>query len=417
MIFRKFCISQRPYPWVITVSMILGFLLAPVIFSNIKNISNAFISRVDRKTTPEPLYGFLQPFSYNSAFWDMSFALDFAGVYYRAKNFDRGDIYTNRNYDILGRPLLYSPIICYLYSKTFCKLPYSTAVLFHIFFQCILLLIATYLVLRYYKLELLIIPFILIYSILLFLTPVGLSWFERGQFEIYPALAILFFMFAVQESKGYAFVISAIFASLKWTLAPFFIQAFVIYFFLSRDKDKIKFCLMFAAVIVLTLVFFPYYLKDYLTILTQAQSFSAEGISLVSRMPSYVISLIPLITLGVYLIPLCLNYKRIKSHNTFLPYMTSLVTINMLLPSITYEYRIVCLIGFLPMTIPWVIKYKEDRLFQIEFISLLTIFMFVAFHGFWMISESFPPMEYMISAYFAFYLAISTICIPRLMPN
>ncbi|MBF0512008.1 MAG: DUF2029 domain-containing protein, partial [Candidatus Omnitrophica bacterium] len=236
--------------------------------ANINHLIYSINTGVVWQTDPKPLYGFLQPSSFDPVFSDLTFAVDFSGVYFRSNNFDKGDIYRNRYYDVTHRPLLYSPLICYLYNKTFCHLPFPRSALLHLLFQVFLLMIGTLFVYRYYRLDILILPTLVLYAVLIGLTPVGLSWFERGQFDIYPAVAILFFVFGVTESKWYAFVLSALVASLKWNMIPFFVEGFVFYLLFYGDKRRFQFLGVFLGIIAVSVILFPQYMRDYFSILS-----------------------------------------------------------------------------------------------------------------------------------------------------
>jgi len=281
-----------------------------------------------------------------------------------------------------------------------------------IFLILMLLLSASYYVLSYYRLSFMAIPVSLIYLIIIFLTPVGLTWVERGQCDIYPALAILFFMFAVYESKASAFILAAFFASLKLTIAPFFIQAFILYLLIDFNYKKLFFFFLFAAVILTTLLIFPQYSIAFLTSVFSVPF--VEGITLVNRMPHIVILLIPFLSLLVYLIPLYLSPRKDLFLKTFLPYSTGLVAIGVLLPPTSWEYRTICFLGFIPMVIAWLNRYSWDKIYTREFISLFLLFLVVTFHGFWFISAIRPAWEYFIASYIAFYLAIAVISISRI---
>jgi len=257
-------------------------------------------------------------------------------------------------------------------------------------------------------------PVALSYFIILFLTPVGLSWIERGQSDLYSALAILFFMFAVYESKAYAFILSAFFVSLKPTISPLFIQAFILYLLIDFNFKKLLFFFLFTATVLATLLLFPQYSTAFLTLVYKTRLSLVEGITLVRRMPDIVVFLIPIFSLLVYLIPLCLNPQKHIFLKTFLPYSTGLVAINILLTFTSWEYRMISLLGFFPMAIAWVNFYSRDRIYTKEFISLLLIFLFIATHGFWIISAIAPKWEYFIASYMAYYLAIAVISISRI---
>lgn len=403
--------------WTVFLSIFLGGLLFSPISSNIVKMIHTFETGKVDQTNPLPLYGFFRPEKNKPVCNDFTFGVDFGQIYYSSKYFSNVDIYKTTKYDVFERPFCYPPILCYLYNKTLCHFLYPQAVILHLFLQIFLLLSASYYVLNYYRLNFMALPVTLIYFIVLFLTPVGLAWAERGQFDIYTALAILFFMFAVYESNAYAFILAAFFASLKPTIAPFFVQAFIVYLLIDFNHKKLLFFFLFAAVILINLLFFPHYSILFLTAVYTIR-FWSQGLTLVNRMPSIIILFIPIISLLVYLIPLGLKAQKHISLKTFLPYATGLVTIDILLTPISWEYRTLCLLGFIPMAIAWFFHYCRDILYRREFILLFLLFLFVSFHCFWFLSSAStmwsPKPEYFIASYIAYYLAIAVISISRI---
>ena len=395
---------------VIIISIFLGAIATPFIVSNITKMCHAIQTTTPANIIPQPLYGFFHFDSPKEEYKKVTYAWDFGPVYVTGKgfnNFNYTDIYTGQ-FDGSEGPILYPPILHYLYNKTFCKFPFAQAALLHLSFQIVVLLGATYFVLRHYRLSIMVIPVTIVYFIILFLTPVGLSWFERGQFDIYPALAILFYMFAVDTSQGSMFAMSAFFASLKGTVFPFFIPAFIMYLLFKPSFKKLKFFLIFTSVILAAMLFFPYCWKSCLLANYQYQNSYIGGITLVNKIPRWALYIIPLMSALIYLIPLFLNKRTSSFPRTYLPYMTGVGALSILLASLSYEFRAICLIGFLPMVIRWAIKYKQDQPYQIGCIVLFVLFLFTVFHGYWIIDKMDLDEGTIINIYLLYFVSITT---------
>jgi len=389
--------------------IVLGVLISPQVVSNISKLSISILTGVRIEPIPSPLYGFLHFPNLKPEFKDITFAADFASVYTTAKHLDKPDIYTGE-YDVSHRDVPYPPITFFLCNKFLGKLPFGQAALSFLFLQIILLFISSFLVLRYYRLGLIMIPLTVVYSYLLFLTPVGLSWFERGQFDIFPALSILFFMFAVYESKGYAFVLSALFASFKWTACLFFVQGFIIYLVYCFDLKSLKHFSIFAGVLLLTLVFSPYklILNSFLA-LYKFQRLSPMGPTLTNRLPAESIYLLLILSLLGYLVILLMCHHKKIFLKTFLPYMTGLLALDLIIISRAFEYRALCFIGFLPMLLPWIIKFKNISFYKIFFVFTFSLFIIAAFHGVSSNLSIYMTDENLTTIYLAYFIMISVL--------
>ena len=64
---------------------------------------------------------------------------------------------------------------------------------------------------------------------ILFVTPVGLSWFERGEFFLYVAISYLLLLFGLTRNNPILIIVSAGFAFIKWTSLPFIFVILVVY--------------------------------------------------------------------------------------------------------------------------------------------------------------------------------------------
>ena len=406
--------SAQKFRVVVIISILLWGLLWPRISSNVSNLSQSIMTGKVIHTIPDPLYGFLHFESKNSAFNNHTFAVDFAGVYFIVRNFDKNDIYSG-NYDPRG-PIVYSPGMLYFYKKTFCRMPFGVAAVAHLGFQVVLLLLSTIFILRYYKLSMMIVPVSLLYAVLITCSPVGLAWFERGQFDVYAAIALLFFVFGVYESKGYAFALAALFAAFKLTIAVIFIQGFIIYLWMGSHKVKWKFSSMFAGIFLFAFILFPKKLPGFFMCLQKVQN-SPQGLTLVNKLPASVCGAIPVFCVLLFL--LLVFFARDKEsalRKFFLPYMTGLAGLNLLLLANNSEYRIMCCLGFIPLMFVWFFRLCKDRWYCCGTMACFFLFLLTVFHSLWFLGLDVVSWDDLILAYIAYYLAIVLVSFSRVIP-
>ncbi|MBF0594299.1 MAG: hypothetical protein HQL22_04960 [Candidatus Omnitrophica bacterium] len=397
----------------IIFSLLTAIIISPLIFVNIQNFFYSVQTGVPSKTTPESLRGFVRFNSPSPEFKELTYTEDFKPVYVASKkfiNFNNPNIY---NKEIFGCPHQnrYPPLLYFLYNKTFCNFSFPTATLLHLFSQILLLVLASFYILCYYNLAIMIIPVTVIYCAVLFLTPIGLFWLERGQFDIYVALSIMFFLFAAIESKSPFFALSAIFMSLKPTIFPFYIQAFIVYLAFNWNLEKLKHLAIFISLILVTLIIFPNCWMPYLLSCIDYQTNYSSHITLIKTFPALLLTFLLAINLTAYLTSLFVNRNKNILQNTFLPYMSSICVLSLSLASINFEYRIIALLGFIPMIFVWLIKIHNDQSYKIEFSIFFLLLIYVEFHGYWNFTTWLPSDDIIITTYLAYYLTVSLISI------
>ncbi|MBF0331955.1 MAG: hypothetical protein HQL17_08495 [Candidatus Omnitrophica bacterium] len=402
-----------PYVWIVVVSLFLGAWCSPLIVSNVEKMSRSIMTGKETKPVPMPLYGFWHPQSRMNRSEHFTFAVDFAGLYMIARHFGEPDLYQGK-YDVMKRTVVFPPILFYMCNRLFCGISFPQAALCFIFLQVAILLISSFWILRYYRLGVLIVPTAVLYFFLLFLTPVGLTWFERGQFDIYPALSILFFMFAVYESKGYAFVLSAFFASLKWVAPLFFLQAFIAYLFLFHARRSWGYFGLFMGTILLTLIVFPYDLiYSYFQCLLEYQKISPlpSNISLINKIPSLVQSVLIILSSGAYVLALFQCKEKGIFFKTFLPYATGLLALNILMMSRPWEYKALCFLGFVPMIVPWAMKFTNSYVYRVVFLVAFGLFLMIVFRTYGLFMPLPIGAEVITTIYLAYFMGIVTLSV------
>ena len=132
---------------------------------------------------------------------------------------------------------------------------------------------------------------------MLFCTPVGLTWYERAQTDLYMASAFLFLAKGIRDDSTLDFVWAGLLASLKWSSFPFFGIVGITYILLKRDHKlhRAALVLIAACIPVLLLVVFGRHALDYIMLVSRFEvDQSAQGISLSRFLPRIIARIIPL---------------------------------------------------------------------------------------------------------------------------
>jgi hypothetical protein len=142
-------------------------------------------------------------------------------------------------------------------------------------------------------------PSLLLLNVCLFLTPVGLSFFERGQFTLYVGLCYLWLMLALVTGKWRYSIVSALFGFLKWTSFPVIFVVLSVYLIHGKNWQEIRERLALSALccgtIMLLFFTFPrddmFFLKE---LFAQELTFVPMGITLLKLLPRFIVKTVPL---------------------------------------------------------------------------------------------------------------------------
>ena len=312
------------------------------------------------KTTPAPLYGLFRiP---NTELFERSkandrLAGDFAQVYFPSKEFNK----LNKNYrygqfDPWNRSSRYAPFIHYLCAISYCKLDYGPASLVHIYLQLVLFYIAIAFVLfvlntlKYLPLSLFLV------NAGLFLTPVGLSWLERGQFSLYVAISYMFLILGILKKHTLFFLLSALFAFIKLTSFPAIFVILSVYILSSGSikelKSRVFLTILFFMVIVLLLAVLPTDGYYFLRGLYQQENFiPPQGVSLGKLLPIEYVKLTPFVLIGFGLLYVRKFQNKLDG---YLPFYVCVCIMMCLYPTVAYEYNLLTMFCFIPFFMYWV---------------------------------------------------------------
>jgi hypothetical protein len=283
-------------------------------------------------------------------------AVDFAQVYFPSRDgTSLGENYRTGILDPLQRPSRYAPLLHVLCSLTICRLDYGPASLLHMLIQVFLFYLVFILSFKALKIERYLLPGLLLANACLFLSPAGLSWFERGQFSLYLATAYLLILLGFIRKNPLLVLSSALFAFIKWTSFPYFFVVFGVVLLSSKTLARGRQNLLLAGaflLIMITLTFiYPGPGLDFLKGLYSQERFALPGgISLARLLPVTLVKLLPLplILLGV----LHARMNRVAFEH-LLPFWAGSAVLMLTYPTLAYEYNLPSLLGFIPLFFYW----------------------------------------------------------------
>jgi hypothetical protein len=282
--------------------------------------------------------------------------IDFAQIYFPSTQFSNLETnYSTGDGDPLKRPSRYAPLIHYLCSSSICNLDYGWAAFAHMLIQLALFYLSLFYAIWTLDLKKYFLPIILLVNYFLFLTPVGISWFERGQFSLYVACSYLWLILALRSRNPFMVLLSACFAFVKWTSLPF---TFVI---LSVDilanigngkelKHAFSSAGIFAAIFILFSVPFIDQTKAYMLGLYQQElTFEPDGISLMVFLPRVIVKALPFALIGLG----WLTAKRLREPMLLIPYSAGAAILLITYPTMAIDYSVPILMGFIPILVAW----------------------------------------------------------------
>ncbi len=285
---------------------------------------------------------------------------DFAQVYFPAQDVphlqDAFD--ASRTLDPWKRPSRYAPLVELACAATLCNLDFGIACFLHILIQLLLLYGVLYWMFRELRLQHYFLPTLLSLNVILFLTPVGLSWFERGQFSLYLAVSYPLLVMGLLKKRWMLVAAAAVLAFIKWTSFPpiFVILAVNLLSVKSLAELKTNLFLVsvFGAVVVALLVVPALFSSGADTfvrgLVTQEMEDAAKGASLLRYVPRLVVKLLPLAAIVLGYINARLN-KDLSAW--FAPFSVAVVVVMLVYPTRAYEYGLPSVLGLLPLLFAW----------------------------------------------------------------
>lgn len=296
-------------------------------------------------------------------------AADFAQVYFPSVDFlplNKANNYLHTP-DPWNRPSRYPPFVHYISYLVFNPLPYGYASFAHMLVQIVLFFCGLRVAFAALGLRYWFFPSLLLIGICLFLTPVGLSWFERGQFSLYVALSYLWLFLGLITNKKRYLLFSAVCAFVKWTSFPFSFVVFAVYFMQCRDRRELKNCVAMSVVfggtvLLLFFVNFPAGICFIRGLISQEGFSAPQGISLTRLLPHVVVKFLPLLLILLAFLrsqisfsmkPKLLLENPGQRFSHFIPFLTAAAILFVVYPTVAFDYSVPCLFGLIPFIIYW----------------------------------------------------------------
>ena len=341
---------------IITV-MVLG-LFTWLMVSSAWKISRSVATGVETQQFAPPLYGYMkQP---PNLAWNASgrFGADYGCLYFASKNYLNHSVMYDSKSDPFGRPAVtFPPNMVFLEAYSLTGLDFPSSVLASNFLQILAFILASFYYLKNgFASVFAIIGGMIGAGFFLFCTPVGATWFERSQTDLYMASAFLIFLKSLRDGKVKDFVLAGLLASLKWTSLPFFAMVGLAYFFISEKPPFTKICLLAVSGLLPFILILPFGTNawDYIKMVSEWERTSqGAGLSLRSYFSR------PMSKALLFIVP-CLFVVRMKALKKMnsrqlgwieLVFLASTGFLAACFGAVSYEYKLVCMLFFIPVLV------------------------------------------------------------------
>jgi hypothetical protein len=294
---------------------------------------------------------------------------DFAQVYFPAQ--DAGHMEnafdTGKTLDPWRRPSRYAPAVILACAATLCRFDFGVACLLHIVLQLGLLYGLLYWSSRKLGVSDYALPGIFFANACLFLTPVGLSWFERGQFSLYIAASYLLLIIGLLKKRPAWIAAAAVLAFIKWTSFPAIFIILAVYLLSVRSRGELKanalLVSVFAGVTLALLLVPAVFTKGADTfvrgLLLQELEDMPRGATLLRYVPRLVVKLLPA---GAILLGGLATLARRNDADWLVPYAAGAVSIMLVYPTRAYEYGLPSVLAWLPLLAYWVRQARRSEM-------------------------------------------------------
>ena len=309
---------------------------------------------------------------------------DFAQIYFPVRGGALGDAYLRATtLDPWWRPSRYPPLVHFLCSMTLCRLKYGYASFLNGLIQTVLFVSILYVAFESLGISAYFLPCLLLVDCLLFLTPAGLTWFERGQFSLYVGISYLLVSLGLLKRNMLLIVLGALSAFVKWTAFPFLavvLAVFVLRPASSREERLFNMRAATAVCMVITLLSVLFIEESSLFIrglLEQELYLPPNRLSLASYLPRLFVKCLPFLLILVG----CIAARRQRPID-LTPYLAGTAIILLLYPTLAFNYNVATLLGLIPLMIYWALRAEPTgALTQKTILCLFLAFVIVASFG------------------------------------
>jgi hypothetical protein len=256
--------------------------------------------------------------------------------------------------DRFGRPPGYPPLMNWVYLPL-SFLPYWAALLLHLGLSLAALGAVTIMTLRGAGLPALVAPVLLTQAALLFLTPAGVTFLERGQFDLLVATAcalLLACLYLPRRTLPLALAAGLI-GALKWTSVPF-VVGFAAVALIGTGRWPLA--LAPAALALGTFAFWSGLRQYWRTIEVYELGLPPFGLTLQHFLPRVAAKAVPVAATamtGVLLLLQPAPERGRRFQAAALPFALCLANFTVCFATVSYEYHTVTALGLLPALVVW----------------------------------------------------------------
>jgi hypothetical protein len=200
-------------------------------------------------------------------------------------------------------------------------------------------------------------------SAFLFLTPAGLAWFERGQFSLYVATSYLLLMLGFLKRRVWYVLVAAAFAFVKWTSLPYVAIALAVFLIASKRRSQFQAHLAYAGAFVVVFAglfaLMPSAGAQFVWVLYMQERFAiAGGMTAAHLLPFGIAKTMPLALIVI-------GYVQVRAAGrgglaAQLPFLLGAAIILLTYPTVTFDYNVPALIGFIPLMFYWASSSDDD---------------------------------------------------------
>ena len=313
---------------------------------------------------PSSIYGIAPlPVADPSAKRATAAGVDFSQVYTSALALRHGEsAYRPRSaefQDRFGREPGLPPLTNWLYVPL-SLLPYGAASMTHaVLSVCLFLGIALYVLGKAGLVRQSAVVCLVLFG-LYFLTPIGVTHLERGQFDLFVAAAVLACVSCLLLPGGHPglAVAAGLLGAMKWTSVPFLL-CFCALGFVSAERRKRRDFFLVPAVMLLATLAFGSGLKEYWPTIQKFEIGAKPfGLTLQNFMPRWAArSVFPAVTLAAAALVRVAGRSPAERGRLFaaigLPFALALSCLSICFGTLSYEYHAVTLLGLIPAVVVW----------------------------------------------------------------
>jgi hypothetical protein len=229
----------------------------------------------------------------------------------------------------------------------------------------------------------------ILYLLLYFCSPLGSSHFERGQFDFFAASSILLVLSCAfsQHQGALSSAGCGFFGSLKWSSFPF-LGTFSVFAFLGIDNRRRWLFILILGVMLLSILSFLPQVYDYLPSLRFYEFARIEpgGVTFLRLMPKILakgFQILCMVSVTAIFLLLCRKQSRTSLFESIsFPFATAMAIQGMCYGTLSFEYRIVSLLGLVPPLALWTESTALSPRIKLAAALSFAVFLVLAFRVF-----------------------------------